>query len=340
MNKGYIITGIGGHLGNTIAGMLTAQGAEVRGLAMPDEKCEMLDSSVKIIRGDVRDISSVEPLFTGWEEGCRVTVIHAAGIITISSKFNQNVVDVNVGGTKNIIELCKRHSVSKLVYISSVHAIKESPKSKQISETGSFSAAQVKGLYAKTKAEATRLVLDSAKEGLNVSVVHPSGIIGPNDYGSGHMTQMVIDYVKGVIRAAVRGGFDFVDVRDVADGVLKAAENGKSGEGYILSNQYIPVKNLLNILHELTGRKKIKIVLPMWLVKIFEPLAVLYFKVRKLRPLFTSYMLDTLKSNSNFSHEKASRELGYKPRDLRITLVDTVKFLTKTGRIRLLTNHT
>lgn len=339
MREGYIITGIGGHLGNTIAGMLNKQGIEVRGFAMPNEKCGMLDRSVKIVRGDIRNGSSLEPLFKGWEEGYDITVIHAAGIITIASKYNQDVVDVNVGGTKNVIELCKKYSVRKLVYISSVHAIKECPKGEAISEADSFSAGEVKGLYAKTKAEATQLVLDAAKEGLNVSVVHPSGIIGPNDYGSGHMTQMVIDYVKGVITAAVRGGFDFVDVRDVAYGILKVAEIGKNGEGYILSNQYIPVKNLLNILHELTGRKKIKIVLPMWFVKAFEPLAILYFKARKLRPLFTSYMLDTLKSNSNFSHEKASRELGYNPRDLRITLADTVKFLTKTGRIKLLPNH-
>ena len=166
-------------------------------------------------------------------------------------------------------------------------------------------------------------------------VVHPSGIIGPYDYGKGHMTQMIMSYLGGSLTACVKGGYDFVDVRDVAQGILAAAEKGRSGECYILSNAYINVKDLLRQLAGITGGKRIRTVLPQWFIKPLAPVAELYYKLRKESPLFTQYSLYTLLSNSNFSHEKATRELGYLPRDMGETLRDTVDFLANERNIRL-----
>ncbi len=98
-----------------------------------------------------------------------------------------------------------------------------------IFEADDFDPAAVHGLYARTKAEAPRLVLAAGQAGLDVSVVHPSGICGPYDCGAGHLTQLFIDYYKGRLTACVAGGYDFVDVRDVADGIIAAAQKGKPG---------------------------------------------------------------------------------------------------------------
>ncbi len=123
--------------------------------------------------------------------------------MSIASRFDQNVYDVNVTGTKNVVDACVRRGVKKLVHVSSVHALPEKPGGAPVSETDVFSPGAVVGLYAKTKAAATAYALAARARGLDVRVVHPSGICGPYDYGHGHLTQLVQDFCTG--RLAGRG---------------------------------------------------------------------------------------------------------------------------------------
>ncbi len=333
MGKVYIITGANGHLGNTIARKLVADNKEVRALVLPNDPVKSLDDvKCNIFYGDVTDKNSLEDIFNV-KEGDETIVIHCAGIVSIASKYQQKVYNVNVLGTKNIVDMALTKNVSKFVYVSSVHAIMEPPKGKKITEVSDFNPDNVVGLYAKTKAEATNYVLSKSKEGLNACVVHPSGIIGPNDYGHGHLTQMIMDYLDGRLTACVKGGYDFVDVRDVADGVLRAVEHGKSGECYILSNQYFTVSDILNRLSKISGKKPIKTVLPLWFAKLTASLAEKYYKILKQPPLYTSYSLFTLSSNANFSHDKATKELGYINRNIDDTLSDTIDWLVEHDRV-------
>ena len=336
MRSIYIITGIGGHLGNTVARTLLDGGATVRGLALPHEDVTMLyGDNISIVRGDVRDSASMEPLFYGLLPDDEVYFIHTAGIVSIKGGFDQRVVDVNVRGTENVVRLCQSHNVKRLVYVSSVHALPEKPRGVIMAEVDAFSPDEVEGLYAKTKAKATQIVLDAAKNGLDATIVHPSGIIGPNDYGKGHMTQMIKSYLDGTLTACVAGGYDFVDVRDVSAGVIAACDKGKRGECYILSNRYYDVRELMAKLYDLTRLRKIRTVLPMWFAKFTAPLAELYYKIRREAPLFTRYSLYTLTSNAKFSSAKARRELGYCPRDIQQTLRDTVDFLTRNRKCKV-----
>lgn len=329
----YIITGAAGHVGNTIARTLTKAKKQVRAFVLPSDRTTgVFDPSVEIIRGDIRIKKSMEPLFEGTKDK-RIYFIHAAGIVTISSKFIQSVYDVNVTGTKNVVELCEKHNVEKLVYISSVHAIPEKKKGEVISETDDFKSSKLVGLYANTKAKATDIVLEAAKRGLNASVIHPSGIIGPYDFGSGHTTQLFIDYVSGSLTAAIKGGYDFVDVRDVANGIIACCEKGKKGECYILSNRYVPVSEILNTLHDITHKKKITLYLKIWFVKAVAPLCEVYYKLLRQTPLFTTYSIYTLGSNSLFSNEKAKRELGFTTRPVEQSIRDGVEWLRSQGRI-------
>lgn len=333
MTTKYLVTGAAGHLGNTIVGELIARGEQVRALVLPnDSAAKRLPKQVEIVEGDVLDLASLERFFAVAAD-TRIVVIHCAGIVTVASKYQQIVYDVNVTGTKNIVDLCLQKGAHKLVYISSVHAIPELPKGQVITEIKGFDPNKVIGLYAKTKAAATALVLESVKKGLNASVVHPAGICGPYDYGKGHLTQLVIDYYKGKLAAAVDGGYDFVDVRDVAQGVLACCEQGKPGECYILSNHYYSIPEVLEVFHDVTGKKRIKTFLPMWLAKATAPLGELYYKLRKQPPLYTPYSLHTLTSNGRFSNDKARRELGYHVRPFKLTVADTVRWLACEHRI-------
>ncbi|WP_101772258.1 NAD-dependent epimerase/dehydratase family protein [Peptostreptococcus faecalis] len=330
MKQIYLVTGAAGHLGGVVVQNLIERGKCVRALVLPNEK--NIPELAEIYKGDVCDKSSIKACFDNLGDS-KLVVIHCAGIVSISSKFDQAVFDVNVRGTKNVVDLCREDKVHKLIYVSSVHAIREQPKGVTIKETTDFSPDNVVGLYAKTKAEATACVLEAASKGLNACVVHPSGIAGPYDNGRGHITTLIIDYYKHRLVSGIYGGYDFVDVRDVANGIIAACDKGKSGECYILSNRYFKISEILDMLHEITGKKKIKRYLPYWFVKMTASLSEIYYKMLKQPPLFTSYSLYTLNSNSLFSHQKATIELGYKTRDMNVTLAETVKWLKESGRI-------
>ena len=319
----YLITGAAGHLGNTLIRLLRRRGAQIRGLLLPNEEPPVAQG-VGYVRGDVRDVESLRPLFAGLS-GQDIYLIHTAGIVDISDTVSPLLYDVNVNGTKNILALCREYRVKRLVYVSSVHAIPEGDKANVLHEVDTFSPDAVVGGYAKTKAEATQAVLDAARNGLDAVVVHPSGILGPYDRSGNHLVQLVTDYLKGKLPACVRGGYDFVDVRDVAMGCMLALEKGRSGQCYILSNRHYEICDLLGMVRKVAGGRRLP-VLPQWMAKSFLPAIRLHARRTKKRPLFTKYSLYTLKSNDKFSHDKATAELGYRPRDLLQTLRDTVSW--------------
>ena len=331
MSKIYLLTGAAGHLGRTVVEELLRRGKKLRVLLLPGEK-NIPSGDFEICYGDVRSKESLRPFFSN-PNNDDMTVIHAAGIVSIASKHSQHVYDTNVMGTQNIVALCEEHGVEHLLYISSVHAIPIAEDGRTITEVDEFDPSKTHGLYAQTKAEATNAVLEAGRRGLRVNVLHPSGLIGPNDYGRGHMTAMVIDYLRGRLTAIIKGGYDFADVRDVASGILSCCKKGRPGECYILSNRFVSVRELVDLLHEITGLKMIRRTLPLWFVRMTAPLAELYYKIRKSPPLFTPYSIEVLTSNANFSNEKAIRELDYKTRDIKSSLRDTVEWLTANGRI-------
>lgn len=330
MERIFLITGATGHLGNTIIRMLLQRKERVRALVLPSDNTMALEGlSVELFTGNVCDKASLEAFFKT-EDNTRSIVIHTAGIVSIASRIDPKIFQVNVEGTRNITDMCVEKKVHRLIYISSVHAIPENKEGETVCETDHFDPEAVIGAYAKTKAIASQYVLDQVRtKDLDAVIVQPSGIVGPQDYGNAHMTQMVNDYVSGKLTACVRGGYDFVDVRDVAQGVLSAVDKGHKGECYILSNKYISVPQLFDMLHRITGRRKVRTVLPLWFAKMTAPLAEIYYRLRRKPPLFTSYSLYTLFSNSNMSHTRADRELAYTTRDMYKTLSDTVDWQSK-----------
>lgn len=325
MKKLYVVTGADGHLGSTLIRLLLKRGERVRGLILPGQTPLFADRA-EYVRGDVTNPQSLLPLFAD-REGAELILIHTAGIISIADKVTDALVRVNVEGTKNLLALSLGSGVKKFVYVSSVHAIPEQPL-RVLSETDSFSPDKVQGAYAKTKAMATEAVLEYVGKGLNAVIVQPSGILGPYDESGNHLVQLVTDYVENRLPACVRGGYDFVDVRDVAAGTLAAAEKGKTGECYILSNRHYEIREVLDIARSVAGGRRLP-VLPVWMAKLALPLMEFIAKCKKKRPLYTKYSLYTLSSNDKFSHDKASRELGYRPRDLYETIRDTIAWLKR-----------
>ncbi|MBS6447110.1 MAG: NAD-dependent epimerase/dehydratase family protein [Clostridiales bacterium] len=330
----YLVTGANGHLGSAVCAALREKGEEVRALVLPGENTDFIRTlGVSVVFGNVCEKEELEAFFEP-EKPARRIVIHCAGIVDITDGNSERMELVNIGGTQNVIDMCKKFNVYRFLYVSSVHAIPVPAKGRVIRETAAFSPETVDGAYAKTKAAATALVLESAKDGVPAIVVHPSGIIGPYLGNGNHLVQMVKSYISGKLPAVVRGGYDFVDVRDCAQGILSAVRFGRVGECYILSGDFYEIKEVMHMLQEIVSGKKLGTV-PLWLAKLAVPMLEHHALRRGTKPLFTAYSLSTLNVNSRFSHDKATKELGYTPRELFVTLKDTVQWLVKTGECRL-----
>lgn len=267
----YLVTGASGFLGRAVLAELEKKGAPVRALVIKnDPLAAELPEDVSVVYGDVCDDGSLEHFFSGADE--RTCVIHCAGIVSVASHPGERIYRVNVGGTNNILRHCEKAGVGKLVYVSSVHAIPEKPKGTEITEDAVFSPDAVQGDYAKSKAIATSLVFEASDRGLNASVVFPSGIIGPGDVGKGSITHMLLSFLAGKLPVAVKGGYDFVDVRDVAAGIVSCAEQGQPGHGYILSGEYATIRDILNAAKETLEIKRTVSFFPIRLAKLIAPL--------------------------------------------------------------------
>lgn len=324
MKKLYLITGTTGHLGSVLTEKLLSRGERVRALLFGDEAAHVPEG-VERCPGDIRDRRSLLPFFQrgGFD---RVTLLHCAARITVATRPDPAVWETNVTGTENVMALALSHGVDRAVYVSSVHAIPERPAPETITEVSSFSPELVRGQYAKSKAEAARLVLAFAERGLPVSVVHPSGIIGPGDRMlRNHMIRILRAMKAGRIPLAIRGGYDFVDSRDAADGILACGERGRAGECYILSGHYATVRDILNAVRAMDGKPPRRAELPYPLVRALAPAAErLALRFGRQPPLITPYSVYTLHTNGRFSHEKAARELGYAPRPLAESIRDSL----------------
>ncbi len=328
MYDSYLITGATGFLGRTIVKELVEKGAQVQVLVMAEDPyTDFLPKEVQVIQGDVRSKCSLDRFFS--DADSRTCVIHCAGIVSIASHHNPVLYQVNVIGTWNIIQQCLSHDVGMLIYVSSVHAIPEQPDGILITEDCKFSPALVNGDYAKSKAVATKMIFSETRRGLRASVVFPSGIIGPGDVQNGSITSMVKSFLAGRLPLAISGGYDFVDVRDVAKGILSCSEMGEFGKGYILSGQYLSIRRMLSIIGSMTNRRSRFLCLPLNLARLVAP----YYEDRCLKRkealFFTPYSVEVLSSNARFSHAAATEKLSYYPRMLEETLRDMTIWLRR-----------
>lgn len=316
----WLVTGATGHIGNVLVRKLLERGEKVRILILPGESREPISGlRVEAVEGDVLDLDTMCESTRG------VTgIFHLAGVISIMPGEDLHVRKVNVDGTKNIIRAAMENG-KKLIYTSSIHAIQRVEEG-VIDESLPYDMNNPYGAYDRSKAEATLEVLNAAQTELDAVVTCPTGVIGPYDFRGSMMGAVIHDAATAKPALYVNGAYDFVDVRDVAEGLISAAENGKRGESYILSGQKISVQHVLETVREVTGKNFFQLKVPFHLAKFAAMFTPMYYRFAQKTPRFTPYSLDVLQSNSNISHAKAARELGYSPRSLRESIKDTVRW--------------
>ena len=334
----YLLTGAAGFLGTNICMQLLEAGCKVRALVLPnDRSVKFIPKEVEVVLGDLTDAPSLEPFFTV-PEGCTSVVIHCASMVTVNPNYSEKLMAVNVGGTRNIITKVLNHpECEKLVYVSSTGAIPEQPHGTPITEVSKFTPCDPKkvvGAYSQSKATATQMVLDAVNVmGLKACVVHPSGILGPNDHAIGETTNTLLQIIKGEMPMGMQGSFNLCDVRDLAAGTIAAVDKGRIGECYILANKTVTLKEMCDMLHAECNAKKIKFYLPLDLAdKIAAGLEKQAEKTGKM-PLMTTFSVYNLARNNEFDCTKAKAELGYTTRSYEETIHDEVQWMIAEGLI-------
>jgi len=325
-----IVTGATGHIGNVLVRELLARDLSVRVLVLPNDDIRPLAGlNVETVYGDITDPESLKSAFTGAD-----IVFHLAGIVSIMTGMAAVLEKVNVGGVRNVIEACRVCNVRRLVYTSSIHAVAEPPHGTVIDESQLFSPERVLGDYARSKARATLLLLDEIKKGgLDAVICCPTGVIGPWDYGISNIGQLIIDFASGHLKSYVSGAYDFVDVRDVARGLILAAEKGQSGRHYIFSGAQVQVPELIKELEHDIGYPAPTYCIPAVIARAAGVLASVYYRLLRRKPVFTAYSIDVLRSNSMVSSARARRELGFTSRPWQESIHDHVEWFRAEGML-------
>lgn len=320
-----LVTGATGHIGNVLVRKLIEKGKQVRALVLPGEDCRPIeDLDVDKVTGDITQSSTMINLFQDVD-----TVYHLAGAISIMPGKNQLLWQINYQGTLNMIQASLNARVKRFIYASSIHAISRVPHGVIIDETIPFDPNNPYGEYDRSKALASIEVLKSIEQGLDAVLVLPTGVIGPYDFRRSEMGQLILDYLENKPQLFVDGAYDFVDVRDVAEGFIQAAEVGHPGERYILSGEQITVEKLVKSFQQIGGNRLFTLRIPRSLARFAAIFTPIYYRLANVKPKFTPYSLEVLNSNSIISCAKAARELGYHARPLLVTLQDTLDWFDK-----------
>ena len=226
-----VVTGASGHVGANLVRGLLRRGDRVRALVHVDTAA-LSGLQVDLVRGDVCDPSSLRAAFEGAD-----VVYHLAARIAISPDTESLVESVNVAGTRNVVQACLDCRVRRLVHFSSIHAIAEAPAGCPADESVSLVAASSCPSYDGSKAEGERFVIDMLQAGLDAVVVAPTAVVGPYDYRPSYFGRVLLLLATGRLRVLVRGGFNWVDARDVAelDATATTQSRAKESVGVVVA---------------------------------------------------------------------------------------------------------
>lgn len=311
------VTGASGHIGNCLVRELIYKGARVKVLVHNFEN-DLAQMDVEMIRGNILEVESLKKLCEGVD-----VVFHLAAKIALDNRQSEQVYAVNVTGTKNIIEASKSACIKKFIHFSSIDAFQNIPSEMVTDENQPLTESE-KAIYAFTKAEGERVVMNAVKEGLDAVVLSPTAVIGPFDFRESFLGRALVKIYQNKLPMLISGGYNWVDVRDVAKTAIQSVESGRKGEKYILSGNFCSLKELSEMAGIISGKRTPKLLAPVYLAKLAFPILQFYYSITKEKPIYTRQSLDLLiNSPKNISSEKARNELDYKPRPLEQTLRDT-----------------
>jgi dihydroflavonol-4-reductase len=310
------VTGANGHIGSNLCTSLLAQGYNVK--ALIHHKSNALEGvNLEIIHGSILDSAVLDKLLENVD-----CCFHLAAIVSIESGQSDKIWSINAEGTRNMIDAALRNRIARFIHFSTIHAFQQNPLNEVLDEQRPLVG--TRGMpYDVSKAAGERMVFDAVSKGLNATVLCPTAVIGPPDPEPSLTGKAVLEMIHHQIPALIPGGYDWVDVRDVADAAIKAISHGKIGEKYILSGKYHSLLQVSKLLAAESKKKTPQTILPMWLAWFGLPFIQVYSTILGIQPIYTRNSLKIIsESNQQITNAKARRELGFDPRPLEETIRD------------------
>ncbi|HLZ32419.1 MAG TPA: hopanoid-associated sugar epimerase [Nitrospira sp.] len=322
-----LVTGATGFVGGAVARALVRAGIDVRVLARQDSDLRNLEGlAVERVGGDLRDPASLRTALTG----CR-QLYHVAAHYALWAKTPSIFYDINVTGTRNLLEAAGDAGIERTVYCSTIGAIGLPPGGGLGTEETPVSLDQMAGHYKRSKYLAEQEVLKLARAGLPVVVVNPSAPVGAGDVKPTPTGQVIVDFMKGRMPAYIETGMNIIDVDDVAAGHLLAMQKGRQGERYILGCKNMMLRELFEILSALTGIKAPAIKLPRLAIL---PLAYINHWIANLSgrpPRIPLEGVKMAKYKMHYDCSKAIRELGLPQTPPEVALGKAVRWFRDHG---------
>ncbi|MBA5871722.1 MAG: NAD-dependent epimerase/dehydratase family protein [Nitrospira sp. CR2.1] len=322
-----LVTGATGFVGGAVARALIKDGTDVRVISRTGADLQNLTGlPVEHVHGDLRDRDSLHQAL----RGCR-QLYHVAAHYALWAKDPAIFYDINVTGTRTLLETAREVGIERTVYCSTIGAIGLPPGGGPGTEETPVSLEQMAGHYKRSKYLAEQEVLKLAKEGLPVVIVNPSAPVGAADVKPTPTGQIIVDFMKGRMPAYIETGMNLIDVDDVAQGHLLAMKKGRQGERYILGNTNLLLNEVFQILSRITGVKAPSVKLPRLAIL---PLAYANQWIANLTGLPPRIPLEGVKMAKYKMHydcSKAIRELGLPQTPVDVALEKAVRWFREHG---------
>jgi dihydroflavonol-4-reductase len=255
-----LVTGSTGFLGSAILRELLDDGREVKLLVRKDANTANIDGlDVEIAYGDLRDFESLQSALNG----CNI-LYHTAAYYSLWDRDQKLIYDINLEGTRRILEASQKKDLEKIVYTSTVGCIGLNEDSTPANENTFFNKNTLSNHYKKSKYQAEQIALQFARNGLPIVIVNPSTPVGPRDIKPTPTGKIILDFLNHKMPAYIDTGLNLIDVKDCARGHILAEQKGISGERYILGNQNMTLFDILITLEKVTGLKAPRIKMPFW----------------------------------------------------------------------------
>ncbi len=323
-----LVTGGTGFLGSAVVRALVARGLRVRALTRPTSpRANLAGLDCEIAAGDLTDQASLQAALRGIRY-----LFHVAADYRLWAPDPAAILRVNVDGTRSLMQQALAAGVERIVYTSSVAALKVAGATGPVDETMPLAPDEAIGTYKRSKTLAERVVEEMvARNGLPAVIVNPSTPIGPRDIRPTPTGRIILEAARGRIPAFVDTGLNFAHVDDIAEGHLLAFERGRTGERYILGGTNLSLQELLATIARLTGRTAPRVKLPRGPLfpLAYGAQAIAHFT--KKEPMLTVDGLRMSRYRMFFTSAKAERELGYRSRPYQEGVTDALAWYREAG---------
>ncbi len=319
------VTGAAGFVGTNLVAMLADEGHQVTAIDRV-HRGESRAANVTQVAADVLDRAAMEKVLDGAD-----VVYHLVAMITLKQQ-DEIAWRVNTAGVRTVAEAAHAVGVRRFVHASSLHSFDQYNYRGVIDETSPRSVDPAIPVYDRSKWAGEIELREVVDNGLDAVICNPTGVYGPVDHGPSRINGLLLLAARGRVPALVTGGFDLVDVRDVATGLMLAAEKGRTGENYILSGHMVSMMDAFRSAARAAGRRGPGFALPVGLVEklmpVIEPIGN-----RLGSDVLSKAAMSALFAQPVVDGTKARAELGYQPRSTDETIRDLVTFFVSSGML-------